>query len=52
MDGDHYTVTLSNESEAPLTYEQTVTYAISYPNGPEYGPTCRSADVTLTEVAD
>ena len=36
-DGDRYTVTLSNDNGAPLTYEQTVTYTISYPNGPECG---------------
>ena len=50
-DSDHYTVTLSNGNAAPLTYEQTVTYTNSYPNGPECDPyPCRSADVTLSEV--
>ena len=50
-DGDHYTVTLSNDSGAPLTYEQIVTYTNSYPNGPDCDPVpCRQADVTLSEV--
>jgi hypothetical protein len=47
-DGDHYTVTLSNDGGASLTYGQTVTYAVSYPNGSECAPLCRSADVTLS----
>jgi hypothetical protein len=50
-DGDHYTVTLSNDNAAPLTYEQTVTYTNSYPNGPDCDPfPCRNADVTLSEA--
>jgi len=50
-DGDHYTVTLGNDNAAPLTYEQTVTYTNSYPNGPDCDPVpCRKADVTLSEV--
>ena len=49
-DGDHYTVTLSNDNGAPLIYEQTVTYTIIYPNGPECGPGCKNAEVTLSEV--
>lgn len=49
-DGDYYTVTLSNDTEASLTYEQTVTYTVSYPNGAGCAPLCRSADVTLSDA--
>ncbi len=47
-DGDHYTVTLKNAAgQTLLSKETTVTYTKYYPNGPECGPLCLGANVTM-----
>ncbi len=47
-DGDRYTVTIEDANgQELLNKETTVTYTKSYPNGPECGPLCMQADVTL-----
>jgi hypothetical protein len=45
-DGDHYRVTLSDESAQPWrVVEESVTYTWSFPNGEQCPPGCRHADL-------
>jgi hypothetical protein len=49
QDGDRYTLTVDGadggDAAAPLEFQATATYAITYPNGLECGPACKQVAV-------
>lgn len=49
--GDHYAVNATTSSGAVIvSATESVTYATNTPNGPECGPVCQFADVTLLDA--
>jgi hypothetical protein len=48
MDGDRYRLTLTDATGAVVaSVDRTVSYAVSFPNGEECGPTCHSTTIDL-----